>query len=292
MTSELARPEPEVLVPRTSLWLTAAAAGLSMVGSVVGLVVADDIYGDETAVLRDAATAQDLVGLVVVAPLLLGLVLSAVRGSVMSWLCCLGALEFTAYNYAIYAFSIGFGPLFLVWVAVLGLSTFALFTAMAAMIARTTRPRLPGGTQRLTGWFLVAVAVLFTLVWLREIVADLAAGRPSTSAGDWNVPTNPVHVLDLAIFLPAVLITGVLLTRRHWLGRATAAAQLVFVELTCLPILVTPLVALSRGRVPAWAVTAPIGVIAVVTLLVLGRLLRRTAIRDRTYVPSVPDRVL
>jgi hypothetical protein len=82
-------------------------------------------------------------------------------------------------------------------------------------------------------------------------------------------------VLDLAVFLPAVAIAGVLMARGHWLGGATAAAQLVFVELTCLPILVTPFVAVSRGHVPVWSVMAPIGAIAVGTLMVLWRFLRQ-----------------
>lgn len=292
MTAEPRRLELGFPVPRTSLLLTLAAAGLSIVGSVASLSPGADMYGDETLVLRDAATAQDLVGLVVVAPLLLILALGAFRGSLTSWLCCLGALEFTAYNYAIYAFSIHFGPLFLAWVAVLGLSSFALLTGLAALLTPMLRPRFSDRPQRLTGWFLICVAGIFTLVWLREIVADLVAGRPSTSAGDWNVPTNPVHVLDLAIFLPAVLITGALLLRRHWLGHCAAAAQLIFVELTCLPILVTPLVASARGHVAAWSVTAPIGVIAVATLAVLWWFLRQSSDRERTYVPSASDSVL
>jgi hypothetical protein len=37
------------------------------------------------------------------------------------------------YNYAIYAFSVHFGPLFLVWVAVLGLALFALIGGLTAL---------------------------------------------------------------------------------------------------------------------------------------------------------------
>jgi hypothetical protein len=35
-----------------------------------------------------------------------------------------------------------------------------------------------------------------------------------------------VHVLDLAIFLPGVVTSGVLLLRRHRFGYATAVSQL------------------------------------------------------------------
>lgn len=180
----------------------------------------------------------------------------------------------TTYNYAIYSFSIHFGPLFLVWVAVLGLSLFALITGLAGLHPTEVRARFGDHRQRLSGWFLVSGAVLFTLVWVREIVPDLASGRASTSAADWSVPTNPVHVLDLAFFLPAVCITGLLLLRRHWLGYATAAAQLVFLALTCLPIVLTPVVAASRGHVAVWAIMGPIGVIAVGIITVLGWFLR------------------
>lgn len=278
-------------VPRTSVALSVTTVGLSVAGAVIGLVAGADVYGDETLVLRDAATAQDLVGLLVVAPLLLLLVRAAAHGSLTSWLCCLGALGFTAYNSAIYAFSIHFGPLFLVWVAVLGSSLFALVTGFGAVHESSVEDRFTPESRRVTGWFLIFVAALFTFVWLREIVPDLVAGRPSTSASDWNVPTNPVHVLDLAFFLPAVLVTGVLLLRRHWLGGATAAAQLVFVELTCLPILITPFVASARGHVPPWSVMPPVGVIAAVTLAVLWMVLRQSSVRDRTYVLPAADRL-
>jgi hypothetical protein len=264
----------EFRLPRIWTTLSAAAALLSAVGAVVGLLAPDTVYGDETTVLQDAATAQDLVGLVVVAPLLVALAWAGSRGSVRSWLCLLGCLSFTAYNYAIYAFSVHFGPLFLVWVAVLGLSLFALIGGLAGLSPGVLDERFGRASVRPPGWFLVAVGALFVLLWLREIVPDLVAGRPSTSAADWRVPTNPVHVLDLAFFLPSVVLSGVLLLRRHWFGYATAAGQLVFLGLTCLPVLVTPLVAEARGHAAAWSVVGPIGLVAVATALVLWRFLR------------------
>ena len=230
--------------------LSVAAALLSMIASIVGLLAPNSLYGKETSTLADAATAQDLVGLVIVGPLLLVLAVLAARGSLRCWLCWLGLLSFTVYNYAIYAFSINFGPLFLVWVAVLGLALFALIGGFTALGTSTSETRLAAAPVLLTGWFLIVIATLFVMLWLSEIVPDLLAGRASTSAEDWKVPTNPVHVLDLAFFLPAVFVSGVLLLRRHRFGYATAPAQLIFLELTCLPILVTPAVANARGHDP------------------------------------------
>lgn len=277
MTSQ--REHLTAVEPLPAIWarLSHMAAVLMAFGAVVGLLAPASIYGSETTALKDAATAQDLVGLVVVAPLLVVLGTTARRGSLRSWLCWLGLLSFTAYNFAIYAFSVHFGPLFLVWVAVLGLSVFALVGGLMALDATQLTTRFAKTAVRLPGWFMVMAAALFTLMWLGEVVPDLLADRPSSSAADWDVPSNPVHVLDLGIFLPAVLVSAVLLLHRKWFGYATSAGHLVFLTLTCLPAMATPFVANARGHAAGWSVLVPLGVIAIASLVMLWRLLRTPA---------------
>lgn len=261
-------------LPALWAWLSVLAAVLAAVGSVLGLWLSGRIYGQETSELVIAALAQDLVNLFLVAPLMVILAVGARRGSFSSGLCLIGFLAFTVYNYAIYAFSIHFGPLFLIWVAVLGLATFALAGSLVSLNVPGVENRLGGATVRLPGWFLIVVAVLFALLWLSEIVSDLLNVRGSTSATGWDVPTNPVHVLDLAFFLPAVCAVGVLLLRHHRIGYITGPGSLVWLVLTSLPILVSPFVAQARGEAPGWSVIVPIGTLAVATSTVLWRLLR------------------
>lgn len=256
-------------------WLSSIAALVAAAGSAAGLSAAQRFYGEETAALADAAAAQDIVNLLLVAPLLVALAVRAARGSLPAYLCWLGCLAFTVYNYVIYTFSVHFGSLFLVWVAVLGLAIFALAGGLSTLNSTAVKARFAGRALPLVAWFLMVVAALFALLWLSEIVPDLVAGGPSRSASDWNIPTNPVHVLDLAFFLPAILASAVLLLRRHPFGYATAAGQLTLLALICLPILVTPFVADARGHEPGWAVLLPIGIVFVSTLTVLGRLLRQ-----------------
>ena len=271
-------------LPRPWWWLTLSVALLA----AAGRLAADRIYNQETSVLFDQATAQDVVTLLPVAPLLAYLAVSARRGSLSAFLCLPGLLAFTVYNYAIYAFSIHFGPLFLVWVAILGLSIFALVGALATADMPAIKQRFAGRAMPRPAWLLIVVAVLFLLLWLSEIVPSLLAGDPSRSARDWNVPTNPVHVLDLAFFLPAAVTSGILLLRRRPLGYATAAGQLVWIALTCVPILITPLVANARGHAPGWAVTLPNGVLLLATPAVLGRLLQHTARGPGTIADQTP----
>ncbi|MHA6781920.1 hypothetical protein ACVGOW_13135 [Pseudonocardia saturnea] len=267
----------EVRLGRLWLGLSTAAALLAAAGSVVGLAAGDRVYGQETDALADAAAAQDVVGLTIVAPLLVVLGVAASRGSLRAYLGWTGCLAFTVYNFAIYAFSVQFGPLFLVWVAVLGLSVFALVGGLATLPAEAVKARFAARAMPVAAWFVIAVAVLFALLWLSEIVPDLLAGGPSRSATTWEVPTNPVHVLDLALFLPAAVTSGVLLLRRHPFGYATVMGQLVWFALTSLPILVTPFVAASRGHEPGWAVMVPIGVVLVAVLVALATTMRQPA---------------
>lgn len=270
---------------RPTLWNRMALSGalLAAAGSVLSLLMPGPVYGQETAALFDAAIAQDLVNLFIAAPLTVVLALLARRGSLAARLCLPGLLVFTAYNYMIYAFSIHFGPLFLLWVAVLGLSAYAAGGTFIEV--HRTRPAayFDAVPVRLASWVLIVLAAVFSLLWLSEIVPDLLAGRGSTSAAAWQVPTNPVHVLDLAFFLPGVLASGVLLLRRRQPGYVLAAAALVFLALTCLPAMVTPFVAHARGNETGWIVLVPMVLVLATTAVALWRLLQGTR---RTVLPA------
>jgi len=83
------------------LWLSLTAALLAAVGSVAGLLAFDSIYDQETVALADASAAQDIVNLMLVAPLMAALAVVGSRGSLRAYLCWLGLVAFTVYNYAI-----------------------------------------------------------------------------------------------------------------------------------------------------------------------------------------------
>jgi hypothetical protein len=272
---------PRVLDRATTwLWLSVGAALLAIASSVTSLAVAR-IYAGLTPVFLPQALAQDIVNLAVAAPALLILAGLALRGSLRAYLLWLGVLTFTVYNYVIYAFSIPFGPLFLAWVGVLGLCLFALIGGVVAVDHDRVADSF---TNRravvVVAWSLIVVALLFCLLWLSEDVPALLAGSVPQSVRDMAVPTNPVHVLDLAFFLPAVVVTGVQLLQRKAFAFTVAPAFIVFLVLTGLPILVTPVVQSMRGETAAWGVLVPIGTLTVAMIGLLTWLL--ASMRTRT----------
>ncbi len=251
--------------PTTWLRLSIAIAVLSAIGNVVSLLAIDRFYGNETEVFVNQAIAQDLVNLFVIAPLTLVLAMRALSGSVSAYLLWLGVLGFTVYNYVIYAFSIQFGPLFLLWVAVLGGAIYALIGGASALDAQSLANAMGFRRQRLAAGVLMFTAASFLLMWLSEIVPAQLEGDTPRGVSDMGLPTNPVHVLDLAFYLPAAALAGWWLWQRHPVGYVAAPAVLTFLALTGVPILTTVFVAATRDQDAAWQLLAPIGVLTVVT---------------------------
>lgn len=266
--------------PQPWLRLSLATAALAAVGSVIALLDVDRHYGAETLSLTDQAIAQDLVNLFLVSPLMAVLAWRGLKDSLASYLVWLGFLTFTVYNYAIYTFSIHFGPLFLLWLAVFGSAIFALIGGASALDAHAVANALGFRKERVVGGFLLVMVALFGLMWISDILPALMDGTTPPSVDEVGLPTNPVHVLDLAVFLPAVAIVGGSLLMRRPLGYAAAPAMLVFLALTGLPILTTVFVADQRGHDAAWQLLAPIGTVTAVSLaltwvMVHGLRLRR-----------------
>ena len=255
---------------RIWLWFSIAAALLAIAGSLIGLTV-DRIYADLTPVFLPQALAQDIANLGIASPAMLILAALALRGSLRGYLLWLGVVTFMVYNYVIYTFSIPFGLLFLLWVAVLGLCIFAVIGGVTAIDHRAV---MACYTSRravtVVAWFLIITALLFGLLWLSEDVPALLGGANPQSVIDMGLPINPVHILDLAFFLPAVIITSVMLLQRKPLGFALAPAFITFLILTGIPILITPIVQAARGETAGWGVVFPIGTL---TIALLGMLI-------------------
>jgi hypothetical protein len=255
------------------LWLSVAAALLAIAGSIIGLSVRS-IYAGLTPAFLPQALAQDIANLALIAPLWLLLAALALRGSLRAYLLWLGVLAFTVYNYVIYTFSIPFGPLFLLWVAVFGMSLYALIGGVAAVDHRAVMSAFTSRRATLaTAWVLIITALLFGLLWLSEDVPALLSGARPQSLIDMALPTNPVHILDLAFFLPAVIATGVLLIKQRPLAYTLAPTFILFLILTGIPILLTPLVQTARGEAAAWGVVLPIGALTAVLSALLVWLL-------------------
>ena len=265
-------PEP---VPRRWLWLSLPIAALAFAASLPGILV-DSIYAEETANWATQAVGQDVANVVVAYPALLVLAALAARGSLRAALAWMGVLVYSAYTFAIYAFSVHFGPLFLVYVAVLGLSAYALIGGLTSLSPeRVAASVAPAAPRRSTAVLLIAVASAFALLWLAEILPAVFAGTTPEALVEVGLPTNPVYVLDLGLLLPAAMIAGVLLLRGRALGYVLA--PVILVALIALGVGIVSVIAVApfRGEAAMPAVGVVIGALTLLQLVVAVRFLRR-----------------
>jgi hypothetical protein len=229
------------------LWLTVPIALLLAIAAGSGLFVSG-LYRDNDNILAQAV-GQDLVSLAVVLPTLIVSALLASRGSARAWLVWLGAMGYLVYSYVTYAFAVRFNALFLVYVALLGCSLYALIGGLAATdLAGIQAHFTPKTPVRAVSLYLAAVVVLFYLLWLSEVVPALLTGAIPQSIVDDGTPTNAVQVVDMAWLLPAFAITAVMLRRKQALGYTLAGALLALLVLLVLAILSMAVLQVRQGQ--------------------------------------------
>lgn len=232
------------------MWLTAPVAVLLATAAGGELLVGGLFRGDATYLVAQAA-GQDLVTLAVALPALVFGAVLAGRGSERARLVWLGVLTYLVYTYAISAFVVRFNPLFLVYVALLGCSLYALIGGLATTDFEAVRARFSRRTPvKATSIFLMALAVVFYSAWLGETVPALISGGVPRSVTENGTPTNPVHVLDMAWMLPAMALTAVWLWRKRALAYTLAGVLLTFVTLLALAI-ISMVVFMARYGQPA-----------------------------------------
>ena len=260
-------------ISKTALWLSMIDAFLVLTASASGIFL-KSIYARETSSWAVQGIAQDTVNLVAVVALFIAAYFVN-KGSVKAFLVWGGVLLYLLYAYIIYAFDVHFNSLFLVYVAIVGLSFYALVGSVMHMHLDSLQISFSANTKaRAVSVFLLVLGMVFYLLWLREDIPALLAGNIPPSVTEANLPTNPVHVLDIGLYLPAMLITALLLWRRKLLGYLLAGPLLVFSILTGTAILVIFLVMNSKGMPTSIGIEAFIAIIIVVSLVLSVLFLR------------------
>lgn len=255
---------------------------LATVASLAGLLV-PDLYRDTESWTREAR-ATDVVTLLFAVPLLAVALWRVRAGSLGARMVVAGALGYVAYSYAIFAFSVAPNPATPLYLAILGLSAWALVLGAGRMgdppALGEIVSRLP---RRASGAFLLAVPILFGLLWASEIAAAVTADGPTETLARAGLPTNPIWALDLAFALPVVAYGGVRLLRDEAGAAATALPALVFLVLIGLAVLGVFAYSAVDGEEVA---LVPVVLVSIITLIAVG--LTFLALRDRPVATPGP----
>lgn len=233
-------------------------------------------YGRDSASIAAQGIGQDLFNLFIVTPLLL-LSLFLARTGRRSWVFIFGgSLFYIMYSFIIYAFGVNFNRLFLLYCLTLGISLYAFILFVLALtgdnVKEWFRKEAP---VKLTGVFLLLVAAIFYMIWLKDVVPAILSGTPPSSVSDYNLLVNPVHVADLSFALPGLILTSWLLLKRKNYGFILAPVALVFIILLAVALVAMVAMLKVKGISDDISVAAIFSAISLISLVLLFLFLRR-----------------
>jgi hypothetical protein len=261
-------------ISKTSVCLSVLVVCLVLIASGAGLIL-KSTYARETTSWTVQAYGQDIANIVAAAALFIAVYFVS-KGSVKAFLVWIGVLLALIYPYIIYAFDIHFNSLFLVYVAIVGLSFYTLLGSLIHLHLASLQPSFAAPTgARAVSVFLLLVAILFALLWLSEDIPALVTGKIPQTVMESGLLTSPVHVLDLGLYLPAMIITAILLWKKMLLGYLLAIPLLVFNIFTGIGIVAAQFAASSKGLAASLSVELFIAAIVVVSLVLSVRFLRK-----------------
>jgi hypothetical protein len=130
-------------------------------------------------------------------------------------------------------------------------------------------------TKIIAVYFLI-ISIGFYFLWLSEIIPSVIKNTIPESLTNVGMATNPIHVLDLSIFLPAFFITGILLFRKQASGFTLTPVFLIFCILMNITIATLQVMMIQRGIESGLAVTIVMSILAIFNGILLVDYLKNT----------------
>jgi hypothetical protein len=241
---------------KATIWLCIGIAVLATIATLLGILVQEGPglhefvsqhdqrilvygYGFYQWMPADVAiqgVAQDFITLFVAIPLLLLSLWLACRGCMRALYVLAGTCGYFFVTYLFYVNMASYSALFLLHVALLGMSFFALFLSLSDVLSIEKESFFPSPKQmKWAGGFLVVNSIMVALLWLGIIVPPLLDGTiypPEL----FHLTTLVVQGLDLGLLLPIAIVVGLL----AWKGRSSLYSYLT-VYLVFLTILMLAL---------------------------------------------------
>ncbi len=210
-------------------------------------LVNNDFYKKETLNWQIQSIGQDIINLFCIVPFLFITSILILKNHPYAILLWQGCLLYLVYTYTIYCFDVHFNHYFITYCAILGLCFYQFIYFLVStrkhihFKATTTR------FNRIIGIYFLVISILFYALWLKDILPSILNHSVPPSLIEVGLFSNPVHVLDLSIFLPGIFIIGILIFRKHTLGYLMAPIMLTFFILMDITIAILTILMNKKG---------------------------------------------
>ena len=237
--------------------------------SSVGLFTAE-FYSRETLNWQTQSIGQDMMDLFLIAPVLLTSSILAWKGNKIGTLLWAGTNLYLIYTFCIFCFDVHFNSLFIFYCINLGLSFYSFLYFIHSQVNKPVVTNLHHQILiRTIGIYLVGIAVIFTFLWLSEIIPAMLNRTIPDSLAEVGLPTNGVHVIDLSVFLPGLFIIGTGLLRNRKMAFILAPVILVFFILMDITIGGLMVLMYQVGLDTNLVIAAIMAILAMISLVLL-----------------------
>jgi len=235
-----------------------------------------DTYAQESLNWATQAIGQDYVNLFLALPAILICSYFLLRGSLRAYLVWLGVLVYMIYSYVLYAFFVHFGPNFLIYVAILGLSFYSAAGSLMEFDLGNPIDAFHNVRIAFPRALLAAIGIAFYFLWLNDIIRALLSDSLPSGVSETGLAVNPIQVMDMAFILPGSLIASYLLGQKKLGGYIFAVPLLVFFSIMGVAIIAMFQVLAMKGFPSSPAQSLMMGVIVLLAVITVFDFLRNT----------------
>ena len=221
------------LITTLTIILSISLAIVSYFGAFIS-----STYSRDSISMGVQGMGQDIVDLFIVVPLLILSLIFVRKGKVNSYFIFSGLLFYILYSFVIYSFGVHFNNLFLLYCLTLGTSLYAFIIMVVQLTKLDIQNLFSDNTPtKSISIFLLIIAAMFYMLWLKDIVPAILHNSVPSEVGENSLQVNPVHVLDISIALPGLIITAALLLKKQKLGFIFTPVFLVFIIILAIALI-------------------------------------------------------
>ncbi len=245
------------------------------VASIFGAFV-DITYARETPSMAAQGMGQDIVDLFLVVPAVIISLILMRRNKRIATLIFGGLVFYVLYSFIIYSMGVHFNLMFLVYCFTLGTASyvfiFYFYTLSRINVKDWFNERTPN--QGLAIFFIV-VAAMFYMLWLRDVLPAILNNTIPETVSDYDLLVNPVHVIDISFALPGLIITAVLLLKKHNVGYILAPVALVFIIILTIALAAMVIMTSIKGISEDVSIAVIFIILSVISIAFLWAFLRK-----------------
>ena len=189
---------------------------LSITGETVK-IYGSGLYKNDSLSVVAQGQASDFVTLFLAIPLLIFSLIKALKQSFKGSLLLIGTLAYFFYTYVSYTFLWTYNNLFIVYVALMSMSLFALILSIQTIDLNKLPSKFSNKLPlKLLSAYQFFIAVMIGMLWMGKIITSLLTNTPPIGLEHYT--TLVIQAMDLGFVVPLAFLSGYLLLKKKPYG--------------------------------------------------------------------------